>query len=318
MSVVVVGSANRDFVYRVPRIPSPGETVLATDAAPHAGGKGANQAIAAARAGASVEFITALGSDADGDVLAHELSQAGVLLHARRVDAPTGTAFVTVAQSGENAIVVNSGANAHLVEVTAVERDIIAASDFLLVQLETPLETVVEAATVARAAETVVVLNAAPICSLPERLLAIVDVLIVNEHEAIALARDLSGHRMPGETLSVDAAHDIAITLREAVPAVIITLGANGAIVLNRDMGDGPAAHVPAFRATPVDTTGAGDTFCGALVATLARGEDLVDAAQFASAAGALSVQRPGAAASIPVRAEIDALVGSLGRSRRG
>lgn len=315
MSVIVVGSANRDFVYRVPRIPSPGETVLATDASQHAGGKGTNQAIAAARAGASVEFITALGSDADGDMLANEIERSGTLLRARRVDAPTGTAFITVSEHGENAIVVNSGANALLVDLTTADRDAIAAADYLLLQLETPLRTVIEAATVARAAETVVVLNAAPIRSLPRQLLAILDVLIVNEHEALSLAREVSGNRFSSEALSIDAAHDVAAVLREVVPTVVITLGANGAIVLTRDMADAPAAHVPAFRVTPLDTTGAGDTFCGALVAAMARGEDIVGAANFASAAGALSVQRAGAVASIPTLADIDALRMSVGSS---
>lgn len=178
MSVVVVGSANLDLVYRVTRIPSPGETVLAagSDSAP--GGKGNNQVIAAARAGAPSTFIAAVGDDGAAERLIASLTEAGVALRVRRVDAPTGTAIITVDDAAENAIVVDSGANRLLDGLDDAEREVVAAADVLLLQLETPLATVAQAAAAAHAAGTTVVLNAAPIQSLPADLLGDVDVLV--------------------------------------------------------------------------------------------------------------------------------------------
>ncbi len=314
MSVVVVGSANLDLVYRVERIPSPGETVLAlgSDSAP--GGKGNNQVIAAARAGAPSAFVVALGRDAAAERLIASLADAGVDLRARRVDAPTGTAIITVDDGAENAIVVDSGANGMLDRLDQAERDLVAAADVLLLQLETPLATVAEAAAVAHAAGTTVVLNAAPIRSLPSALLGDVDVLVVNEHEAAHLAAELSG-----EPLHDASGEDLAGVLSRLGLAVIVTLGAQGAVVR---VPDEPPAHVAGLRVQAVDTTGAGDTFCGALVAELDRRRGpaersgstagarpdlgtLVRAAEFATVAAALSVQRAGAVPSIPTLEEI-------------
>lgn len=305
MSTTVVGSANLDLVYRVERIPSPGETVLAVSSASVPGGKGNNQAVAAARAGASVAFVVALGLDAAGDRLAAEARASGVRVLERRVDAGTGTgtALITVDTAGENSIVVDSGANARLTQLTPGERDAVAAADVLLLQLETPLETVLDAATTAHAAGALVVLNAAPVRDLSAELLDVVDVLVVNEHEACLLAVDAA---------SPEAA---AAALAGEGRAVVLTLGGAGSLVVMP--GRAPLA-VPAHRVPVVDTTGAGDTFCGALAAELDRSgprgggverDALAAAARFASAAAALSVQRPGAVPSIPTLEEIRALI---------
>jgi ribokinase len=311
MSVVVVGSANLDLVYRVERIPAAGETVLATGSDSAPGGKGNNQVTAAARAGADASFIAALGADAAGDRLVASLVESGVALHVRRVDAPTGTAIITVDDHAENAIVVDSGANAALLGLDDAERAVIAGADVLLLQLETPLETVVSAAAAGRAAGTIVVLNAAPIRQLPRDLLDHVDVLIVNEHEAAHLVSDL---RDAGRVDADPAA--LAATIGELGLAVIITLGARGAFVSVPGEGD---AHIAGLSVDAVDTTGAGDTFCGALVAELERAgaavpdlSTLVRCAEFATAAAALSVQRHGAVPSIPTLDEIRAFRASL------
>jgi ribokinase len=295
MSVVVLGSANLDLVYEVDRIPLPGETVLSRGFASFPGGKGNNQAIATARAGADTRFIVALGRDDAGDRLADEARNAGITLLDRRVDAPTGTAVICVDQRGENAIVVNSGANAALVDLTESELAAIRTADVLVLQLETPLATVAAAARAAREVSTTVVLNAAPSAEVPPELLAEVDILVMNEHEAAELAGEPAG---TGERslLSVLTAHGCD---------VIITLGAEGALIGGR--GTDPV-KVPAFKVAAVDTTGAGDAFVGAFAASLDHAADvrsLVQATEFASAAAALSVQRRGAVPSMPTLEEV-------------
>lgn len=319
MSTTVVGSANLDLVYRVERIPSPGETVIARSADAVPGGKGNNQAVAAARSGAAVAFVVALGHDAAGDRLATEARAAGVQLLDRRVDPPTGTAIITVDADGENSIVVDSGANARLTALADREREAVATADVLLIQLETPLETVQEAATLACAAGATVILNAAPVRALPDGLLDAVDILVVNEHEAALLAP------------SGSTPEEAAAALTGGRRAVVLTLGGSGSLIVTPD---GESVRVPAHRVSVVDTTGAGDTFCGAFAAELDRAlgrdrvvprgpaksgaaggvavpaaSDLVAAARFASAAAALSVQRPGAVPSIPTLEEIRAFV---------
>ncbi|GAA1689887.1 ribokinase [Glycomyces endophyticus] len=290
MTVVVLGSANLDLVYEVERIPAPGETVLSLGSGSFAGGKGNNQAVAAARAGSPTRFITALGRDAAGDRLAAEARAAGIDLLDRRTDAPTGTAAIFVDRRGENSIVVNSGANAELTDLTAAERAAIAAADVLVLQLETPVDTVAEAAAAAKAAGTRVVLNAAPSGAVPHAVLREVDVLVVNEHEAAELA----------------GPDDPMTALTGLGCAVIITLGAAGALV--GVPGEAPVT-VPSHTVDAVDTTGAGDTFVGAFAAALdGEGLDaLVAATGFATAAAALAVQRKGAVPSIPTLEEVRA-----------
>jgi ribokinase len=289
MTVAVLGSANLDLVYDVERIPAPGETVLSLGFASFPGGKGNNQAVAAARAGADTRLITSLGRDEHGDRLAAEARAAGITLLDRRTDAPTGTASIYVDRRGENSIVVNSGANAELTDLTAVEREAIAEADVLVLQLETPVPTVAEAVRVAKAAGTRVVLNAAPSTAVPPQVLRDVDVLVVNEHEAAELAG-------PGT--------DPMAALTGHGCAVIITLGAEGALV---GVPGEAAVPVPAYTVDAVDTTGAGDTFVGAFAAALdGEGlEALVAATGFATAAAAISVQRKGAVPSIPTLEEV-------------
>ena len=319
MTVTVLGSANLDLVYRVEKIPAPGETVLATGFAEHPGGKGNNQVIAVARAGAPVTFVAALGSDAAATRLTDQLHADGVTTLIRTVDAPTGTALITVDDGAENSIVVNSGANALLVDLDEREEQAIRDADVLLMQLETPVETVQRAARIARDAGTTVVLNAAPILDLPPAVLEALDILIVNEHEAAALA-GFAGIDVAAadDADSLQAHRQLAAALTERVPIVVVTIGAAGVVVARR--GSDSARHVAGRRVAATDTTGAGDTFCGAFVAALdasrtdpeaARStpidaDALERAALFATAAAALSVQRSGAVPSIPNRQEID------------
>jgi ribokinase len=281
--VVVVGSANVDLAVDVPRPPKAGETVLGGRLRRSPGGKGANQAVAAALAGgAETTFVGALGEDEAADLLLVSLGGAGVRTDlVDRADAPTGTAFITVAPDGENAIVVAPGANEH-VKVGAAQAERIAEADVVLAQLEIPLD-VVAAAAAARKPGARMILNAAPSRELPDSLWEVLDLLVVNEHEAA----DLAGE--PEKLL-------------KRVPAVVVTLGGEGCVVLRRDH---EPVRIPGIPVDVVDTTGAGDTFCGVLAAALAQGEDLPDAAKRAVAAGALAVTRPGAQAAVPTEAEV-------------
>ncbi|WP_322409965.1 ribokinase [Microbacterium invictum] len=307
MSVVVVGSLNRDVVTRVAHVPGPGETVLATDLVRTAGGKGGNQAVAAKRAGgARVAFIGAIGADADGRVLrdalaADDIDVSGIEV----VDAPTGTALISVADDGENAIVVAPGANAQRTALTEHQRTLVADARVLVTQLEIPAALVLDAASARGSA--IHVLNAAPSQPVADggaELLATVDVLIVNEHEM----RDLSGRT------DIEAGVD---DLLGRVPVIVVTLGSAGCLVATPE----GRRRVAAFPVDAVDTTGAGDTFCGVFAARLAAGgtavphlDLLVDAARAGAAAASLSVQRPGAQDSVPTAREVDVLLEAGGR----
>jgi ribokinase len=285
--VVVVGSANIDVVLHVAAIPAPGETVLATGRGTGPGGKGANQAIAAARAGARVAFLGSCGADEGGRLLHTELQSAGVDVSASRTsDTATGTAYVIVDARGENAIVVDAGANADLVDLSASEADLVHAARVLLCQLEIPLPTVAAAA---EAAGGLRILNAAPAHDVSLDVASVFDVVIVNESEALAL----SG------AASVD---DAVLALRSAVAELVVTLGPAGALVANGHA----TTRVQGIAARQVvDTTGAGDTFCGAYAAARAEGADAVAAARFGCAAASLSVERPGAGRSSPELADV-------------
>lgn len=297
--VVVVGSANVDLVVDVPRHPAGGETILGGDLRRTPGGKGANQAVAAARAGgADTSFVGALGRDESAELLLASLAGAGVRTDVvDRVSAPSGTALITVSPDGENAIVVAPGANAH-VRVGAAQAERIAAADVVLAQLEIPLHTVLAAAR-ARRAGALFVLNAAPSRDLPEELWAQLDVLVVNEHEAADL---VGGAPSAGP-------EELAAALLGHVRAVVVTLGGAGSLVARRGV---PAVRVPAAQVTAVDTTGAGDTYCGVLAAALARSTELADAARLAGAAGALAVTRAGAQDAVPDADAVLALAAEL------
>ena len=280
--VVVVGSANLDVVLSVLAIPKPGETVLAVGRAHGPGGKGANQAVAAARSGASTRLVAAVGDDVGAALLRVAFDEAGVRPGVRTSGLPTGTAYVVVDGAGENAIVVDAGANAALVDLTPEELAHVGAARVVLCQLEVPVETVITALAVARGLR---VLNAAPALDLPSALTAVLDVLVVNEQEALSVSgrSDVSG--------AVEA-------LLARVPEVVVTLGAAGVLLARRGESVTQVHGVPAREV--VDTTGAGDVFCGAFCAARAAGEDPASAARLACAAASLSVERPGAAASAP------------------
>ncbi|HEY3501657.1 MAG TPA: ribokinase [Actinocatenispora sp.] len=293
-AVVVLGSANMDLVATAERLPGRGETVTGHGFRQVPGGKGANQAVAAARAGGAVRFAGALGADDLGDRVLASLASAGVDTAAvDRVATPTGTAHITVDAHGDNTIVVVPGANGTLTGLRPDHAAVVASAQVLLLQLELPLSLVCEAAGYARAHGVRVILTPAPARELPATLLADVDLLVPNEHEAAILAG----------TTDPDAA---VRGLAERCD-VVLTLGARGSVYATA--GAEPVA-VPAFPVTAVDTTAAGDTFAGVLAVALAGGTPVADAMRRASAAAALSVQRPGAADSAPTAAEVDAFLG--------
>ena len=285
----MLGSANMDLVAYVPAAPGRGETVTGREFRTIPGGKGANQAIAAARAGAEVTFLGAVGSDSFGEQIRATLAAEGIdVSWLRTVPGPTGTAHIVVDDEGGNSIVVVPSANASVTSLSAEDRAAIAAADALLLQLETPMEGVLAGARAARVAGVPVVLTPAPVQPLPVELLAVVDLLVPNEHEAKQLAEGLDG-------------------LLELVPEAVITLGSAGCVYGRRGGGQ---VRVPASPVTAVDTTAAGDTFVGALAVARAERLPIEAALRWATAAAALSVQRAGASTSMPTRAEIDAFPG--------
>ncbi|MFC8598683.1 ribokinase [Isoptericola sp. NPDC057191] len=294
--VVVVGSANADLLARTAVHPAPGETVLGRDLAVLPGGKGANQAVAAARLGARVAFVGAVGDDEFAQAATSGLRDAGVDL-ARLVVVPgsTGVAVVTVAADGENSIVVVPGANA-AVDAGLVGRhaDLLADAAVVVLQGEIPRDGIEEAA---RLAGGRVVVNLAPVIDVDPGVLRQADPLVVNEHEAHAALALLT----PGDDAGPDLADEevVAGLRRAGVRSVVLTRGAQGALVAAEEV-DGGVVAVPAPRVEAVDTTGAGDAFVGALAGELARGSGLVDAARLAARVGAFAVRGAGAQPSYP------------------
>ncbi len=298
--IVVVGSSNTDMILKLDRIPKPGETILGGEFISAAGGKGANQALAAAKAGGSVTFVARVGDDMFG-----QQAIAGFVEHGINVDhvqcdkSPSGVALIFVAKDGENSIGVGSGANAKLSPADVRKaKTAIAAAAAVVLQLETPLETAQAAADLADSSGAIVILNPAPARPLPDKLLKKVSFLTPNETEAELL----TGIQVFDNASCGRAAE---ILLRKGVKTVIITLGARGAFVATSSSRQ----LVPGFKAKPVDTTAAGDTFNGALAVALAEGQSLIDAVRFANAAGAISVTRLGAQPSAPKRTEINKLL---------
>jgi ribokinase len=278
--VAVIGSANLDLVATVERHPHPGETLLGTAYAEFAGGKGLNQAVAASRAGAAVSFVGAVGSDEAGARLRRIATDEGIdVEHLATADAPTGRAIIVVATSGENSIVVVPGANS-LVRGGQVPR-----ARVVLAQLEVPLAAVDEALRTARANGSTTVLNPAPARQLSTEMLGLCDVVIPNEHEI-----DLLG--------GVDALLDAG------VGTVIVTRGAEGVSVHRAGQ---PMSSWPSPKVDVVDTTGAGDAFCGNFVARLAAGSDIEAAVRWAVVAGAIAVTKAGAVPSLPDAADVAA-----------
>ena len=299
--ITVVGSSNTDLVVRVPHIPMPGETLLGGDVQRIAGGKGANQAVAARQIGAEVHFIGCLGDDDFGDAAAAHLARAGLQLeHLVRVaGVPSGVALIAVAANGENSIVVAPGANAHLTPAdVASAAPAIQASQMVIAQLETPILTIQHAFTLARQAGVRTLLNPAPAQSLPRDLLALVDVLVCNQTEAEAL----TGVAITDRASATRAAR---ILQADGPALVIVTLGKDGCLVASGNA----ITHVPAFTVQVVDTTAAGDAFIGALACRLALDDAPDIAARYAAAAAALSVGVVGAQPSLPTGAQVAAFL---------
>jgi ribokinase len=293
--VTVVGSCNMDLVSRTDHFPRPGEHLLASAFGTFLGGKGANQAVAACRAGASVHMVARVGADGFGDEIVRTLESIGINVAGIRRDrgSPTGNASIWLDTSGQNQILVFPGANGTLGPIEALaELHDMRVGDVLLMQLEVPMRTVMEAARVGAAQGAMVVLNAAPAASLPDDLWRYIDVLVVNETEAATL----SGGLPPIEAAS-------ALRGKGRLD-VVVTLGSDGCLVTRA--GDDASIHLSAF--TPgavVDATGAGDAFCGAMVAQLAAGSSLQDAARSGNAAGSLAVEVLGAIPSMPSQSQI-------------
>jgi ribokinase len=297
----VVGSLNMDMVTRVPRFPGPGETIAGRSFAIYPGGKGANQAVALARLGASVEMVGAIGNDVLGSRCLETLDAEGVGRRMLRVGdgEATGTASIEVSDSGENHIVVVAGANGAVSpSMVAAARELIEACDFTLLQLEIPIEAVVEAALIAHAAGRAVILDPAPALDLPPELYPLVSVITPNETEAAILTgedtSDESGIVRAGKAL-----------LERGVDLVVVKAGRRGAYLFGRDGWE----RVEGFEVLAVDTVAAGDSFNAGLAYALGAGNGLPGALRFANAVAAISTTRAGAQAAMPSLAEAEALL---------
>lgn len=290
-TITVLGSANMDFVVTVNRLPTAGETVTGSQLRLIPGGKGANQALAAARAGATVRFLGAVGTDPYGATIRDLLAANGIdVTGLATADSPTGTAHICVDHDGRNHIVVVPGANGRIAWLSDEHRAGIRTAQVLLLQLELPLDTVVEAAQFARSCGVRTLLTPAPAVQLPAELLAAVDLLVPNEHEAVVLS-------------GVDDPIAAGRRLTEFGCHTLVTLGAAGACYLRP--GHDPI-RIPAYPVDAIDTTAAGDTFIGAFATQpVSDDTDIAAALRFGAAAAAIGVQRPGASASMPSRAEI-------------
>ena len=290
--VVVIGSSNTDMTIKGDRLPKPGETVLGGEFRMGPGGKGANQAVAARRLGADVSFICKVGRDIFGDNAISGYQKEGIdCSRILRSDKASGTALILVDGNAENCIAVAPGANADLTpeDVDSVA-DVICSADYLILQLEIPVESVLRAAKIAHEAGVYVILNPAPACHLPEELFGYISLITPNQTESALLS---------GVEDNLDAAVERLMQL--GVKDVVVTLGSKGSLVIS----EGAKTLVPSLKVKAVDTTAAGDTFCGALCVALSEGCSLVDAAGFATKASALTVQKMGAQDSIPFRSDI-------------
>lgn len=302
-SVLVIGSSNTDMIVKVEHLPQPGETLLGGDFASTCGGKGANQAVAAARAGGLVTFVTRVGDDMFGQMAVDAFCANGINTNyvIRDRHSPTGVALIVVAKTGQNSIAVAPGANSKLSPADLRKaKSALRSADVVLVQLETPLKTAQTAAQMGMAAGVRVILNPAPAQILPSKLLEGLYLLTPNESEA----RLLTGVEVTSESSAAEAADKL---LSRGVQNVIITLGARGAFVA----ATGIRRFIAAHKVSAVDATGAGDVFNGALAVAIAEGASLLEAASFANAAAAISVTRPGAQTSAPTRRETEQLLGT-------
>jgi ribokinase len=299
--VVVIGSSNTDMVVKAARIPQPGETVLGGEFVMVPGGKGANQAVAAARLGAEVTLVARLGDDLFAEASLRNFREAGIRTEAVIHDPATasGVALILVDESGENAIAVAPGANAQLTPADVDRAEAaIRAADVVVLQLEVPLPTVLHALRLAKRHGRTVILNPAPAAPVPDEALALADFLTPNETEAEML--------LGGGAAGLGGIAATAAALRaKGAGTVIVTLGREGAFVV----GPNGSFHVAGRHVEAVDTTAAGDAFTGALACALGEGQKLAAALAFATAAAALSVTRIGAQSSLPDRAEVEAFL---------
>ncbi|HEX5223093.1 MAG TPA: ribokinase [Verrucomicrobiae bacterium] len=306
-NILVIGSSNTDMIAKVPRIPRPGETILGGQFTTASGGKGANQAVAAARAGGEVCFVGCVGNDVFGDqAIGGFIREKINISYLRRKRAASGVALICVATDGQNSIAVAPGANAQLLPADIKRaQSAFHEADILLLQLETPLPTVIAAIKQAAKADLPMILNPAPAQPLSDELLRCVSIITPNETEA----QMLTGVKVANEAGAKRAAQALH---RRGVKTVIITLGSRGAFVSNENIQE----LTPAFKTKAVDTTAAGDVFNGALAVGLAERLGLRAAVQFANAAAAISVTRLGAQPSAPKRKEITLQLQRSGRSR--
>jgi len=294
--IVVIGSSNTDMIIKSPHLPGPGETVLGGSFSIVQGGKGANQAVASARAGGNVVFISCVGDDAFGQSSIAELTKEGINTSYVKIikDMPSGIAMINVAETGENSISVAPGANSQLLPTDIINAEhTIKDADIVLMQLEIPIDTIASAVEIAHKYRVPVILNPAPACSLSKEILSHVDIITPNEREAALL----TSVKATDNNLS-----DMARTLRKSGPGiVIITLGENGAFYSHDEL----QKHVEGNKVNVVDTTAAGDTFNGYLAFALAQGNELEFAVRMANKAASLSVTRLGAQPSIPYIDEV-------------
>ncbi|MCT7376207.1 ribokinase [Chelativorans salis] len=294
--ITIVGSINLDLIARVKRLPGPGETVPGDEFSTAPGGKGANQALAARRAGASVRMVGAVGSDAFAGEATALLKEAGVdLSTVKERDTATGTAVILVGGDGENMIAVIPGANGQVLPKD-VEQATFRPSEFVLLQHEVPLETVKATLEAARAVGAVSLLNTAPFHAEAAGFLALADYVVANETEFELYAEALA---LDGENREARM-HAFA---KDTGRTIVVTLGKDGVVAATPE----DFLRVPTLSITPVDTVGAGDTFCGYLAAGLAEGLTLKEALRRAAVAGALACLQPGAQPAIPIRADVDA-----------
>lgn len=299
--LVVLGSINADHILNIEQFPRPGETVIGKQYKVAFGGKGANQAVAAGRSGANIAFIACVGADDIGERIRQQLATDRIDTQPIEAvaESTTGVALIFVNAEGENVIGIDAGANAAVTpEYLNRYRQTIINADALLMQLESPLETVIAAAKLAKQHDTQVVLNPAPACELPDDLLAMIDMITPNETEA---------QRLTGIAINddQDAARAANVLHDKGIGCVIITLGSRGVWLSENRNG----RLVAGFKVKAVDTIAAGDTFNGALVTGLLEGKAMNDAVRFAHAAAAIAVTRPGAQPSVPWREEIDAFL---------
>lgn len=296
-SILVIGSSNTDMTAKTAELPRPGETVLGGVFTMGPGGKGANQAVAAQRLGGKVKFICKVGHDMFGDNAVAQYEKEGLDTSSiLRSELPSGVALIFVDSHAENCIVVASGANGDITEEDIEKsRKDLESCGILLLQLETPIPAVIKAAQIAHKAGAMVVLNPAPACPLPEEIFKSIDLFIPNETELSTF----SG--IPVEDAQ-SAAKAAKAMQAKGVGRLIVTMGSKGALICE----GGPSVFVPAHKVKAVDTTAAGDTFCGALCVAISEGKSLKEAAEFACAASALTVQKMGAQNSIPYRKDLN------------